>query len=163
MKRDKKDLNSNKAKGKVFILWGIIILIGIILISILFVYDKRAEIVLKEKLQVEVYEQVYGKDFIKKIRNGKVISRMEKIDTSTLGEKKISIEYQDYFGRKHPYSFLIKIVDTKAPVIEGQEQFTAMVGEEIHLLDGLKVTDNSLEEIEASIVEEYVFSKGRDL
>lgn len=124
--------------------------------------DKKQEqettIVLKENLNIEVNSELKLLSLIEENKDIEVISEDEVIDTSTLGEKELTIKYLDKKKKEKEKTFKIVIVDTQAPTIEYQKELTITAGTEIDLLKDVKVTDNSNEEIKASIDGTYDFN-----
>ncbi len=67
-----------KKKAVVYIIVFFIILI-ILLFSVIFVKSKKLVFTYDKKIELVLYEEKYNLDIIKKIKNGKVISKKEKI------------------------------------------------------------------------------------
>ncbi len=159
--------NSNK-KVIICILVGIVILscviVGVILLNNKNKNEKQDEnknqtIILNDNLKFEINSEVNLLSLVSKDNKVKIISEDIKIDTSKLGEQKLTIKYLSE-NKEMNKTFTIKIVDTKPPTIEYQKELTIVVGEEIDLLKDVKVYDNSNEEIKATIEGEYDFNKG---
>lgn len=121
--------------------------------------NNKFKIELNDNLDFEVNSEVFLLSLVKKVSNGELVTENKKIDTSKLGEQEIKIEYLDNKKKKKEYSFKIKIVDTTKPSIEYQKEVSTIVGTEIDLLNDVKVTDNSNEEIKATIEGEYDINK----
>lgn len=68
---------------------------------------------LKDNLTAEQNEKVTNISYIKDVRHGKVISKEENIDTTTLGKKKIKIEIENNYGKKREYIFYIDVKEVE--------------------------------------------------
>lgn len=121
--------------------------------------NNNFEIELNDNLNFEINSEVFLLSLVKKVSNGELVTENEKIDTSKLGEQEIKIQYMDNKNKKQEYSFKVNIVDTTKPSIEYQKEVSTIVGTEIDLLNGVKVIDNSNEEIKATIEGEYDINK----
>ena len=152
-----------KKKKKYFYLKLLLVLIVIIVILLILkfkIFTKEDySIELIDNLNIEINSAITNLDLVKSYKNLEIVSTEEKIDTSTLGEKTINLVIKDKSGEQHDYSFNINIVDTTIPIIEGKEEFSTTLGNKIDLLAGVNVTDNSNEDIEASIEGDYSFDK----
>ncbi len=157
-------------KKKIIIIVSIIltILIGISLSYFFLKKDNAKEevkeetqketILLKENLNYEINSEVKLLSLVSEDNKVKILSEDELIDTSTLGEKEVTIKYE-VEEQEETEAFKITIVDTEAPIIECKKELTTIVGTEIDLLKDVKVIDNSKEEIQATIEGEYSFEK----
>ena len=152
-----------KKKKKYFYLKLLLVLIVIIVILLILkfkIFTKEDySIELIDNLNIEINSAITNLDLVKSYKNLEIVSTEEKIDTSTLGEKTINLVIKDKSDEQHDYSFNINIVDTTIPIIEGKEEFSTTLGNKIDLLAGVNVTDNSNEDIEASIEGNYSFDK----
>ena len=115
-------------------------------------------ITLIDNLDVEINSEINLLSFIKDTNDLEIISENTKVDTSTLGEQTLIIKYQEKDEEKET-KFTINIKDTIIPSIEYQKELTTTAGTEIDLLKDVKVTDNSNEEIKATVEGEYDFNK----
>ncbi|MCL2628377.1 MAG: C40 family peptidase [Oscillospiraceae bacterium] len=119
----------------------------------------KTQIVLSQELIFEINCELQLLSLVESITNGEIISRNKTVDTSVLGETELKIEYLDENIHKQEITLSIKIVDTTSPKIEFENGFmfelSAFAGEDFDLLSGVCVTDNSNEEIEATIEGEY--------
>ena len=136
-------------------------LIVIMLIALTGCGDKKEEIkkdtiLLKEDLKFEVNSEVNLLSLVSEDNKVKILSEDETIDTSTLGEKEITIKYE-VEEKEEEKTFKITIVDTQAPTIEYTKELSTNVGTKIDLLKNVKVSDNSKEEIKATIEGDYNF------
>ena len=135
----------------------ILILIGIILGIIKLVEKYRIAhakvlVVLKNNLDVEVYEEVKVKDFITKL-NGKLISN-DKIDTRELGKKEVTFEYINEDNIKIPYTIEINVVDKTPPVLSTYNNIYVYT-DEVNFIDDLFCGDNYDDEPKCYIEGEY--------
>lgn len=65
---------------------------------------------LKDNLTAEQNEKVTNLSYIENVKYGKVISKEENIDTTTLGKKKVKIEIENNYGTKREYIFYIEVI-----------------------------------------------------
>jgi len=150
----------NKKKKKKNILIIIIILIIIFLIGISLYLksykDKNSlKVTLISNLEIEINSEVNLLSFIKDIKNGEILTKDIKIDTSKLGKQNLEILIKNDFEEEIKYPFKINIIDTIKPSIESKEEITTYKGKAINLLENVSVTDNSLEEISIKVEGSY--------
>ncbi len=117
---------------------------------------QKDTILLKDDLKFEINSEVNLLSLVSEDNKVKVLSEDETIDTSTLGDKEITIQYE-VEEKEEVKTFTITIVDTQAPTIEYTKELSTNVGSKIDLLKGVKVSDNSKEEITATIEGDYNF------
>ena len=146
-------------KFKIILAISFALIVIVSILSILYIKSKSTKITMKKNTKVEINSKIYNSDLIKSIKNGKIISKKETVDTSKLGDKKIKIKYKTYFNKTKVYSYTINIVDTKKPVIEGIEKISINQGDEVDLLADVKVDDNSKEKIQVKIEGDYDLNK----
>lgn len=168
-------MKSNKNKNKKMdkkkkIIIGIILLIvicgGIIAGLILFNNKKeqqaeekaKNELLLKEDLNFEINSELTLLSLVSEDNKFKVLSDDELIDTSILGEKEITIKYEIEENEEEKIVTIL-IVDTEAPTIEFEKELSTNVGTKIDLLKGVKVSDNSKEELKANVEGDYDINK----
>ena len=120
--------------------------------------NNTSNIKLIDNLDVEVNSEVTLLSFISNKDSLNITSNDDKIDTSILGNKELTIKYKDNDTEKE-YKFIINIKDTTSPSIKYQKELTTTLGEKIDLLKDVVVTDNSKEEIKATVEGEYDFNK----
>ena len=169
-KNNKKENKNSKKIIIIIISFLIIVLLGI---SIYFLINNKKDnteleeennnipelkITLIDNLNVEINSEVSLLSFIKNHDGLEIVSEDTIIDTSALGEKELIIKYKDQTEEKET-KFTINIKDTTIPSIEYSKDLSTTVGTEIDLLKDVKVTDNSLEEIKATVEGEYDFNK----
>lgn len=157
-------------KRRLLVIISIILVIGIVTIGVLFMNHqerlrkereriKKATIYLKDNLKFEIHTEVKLLSLVKgKDEEVKILSKDENIDTSTLGEKKIKIQYKVEKDTQEK-KFKITVIDTTSPVIECSKELSTTAGSEIDLLKDVKVSDNSMEEIKATVEGNYDFNK----
>ena len=154
----KKIFSKLKNKRSLMILIvSIILIISIVLMMLLMnKTTPKVEVILNDNLNFEINSEVKLLSLISKNNKAEIISKDEKIDTSKLGEKELIIKYKDRH-KENEYKFKINIIDTQAPVIEYQKELSTTEGTDIDLLKDVKVSDNSKEEIQATVEGEYNF------
>ena len=146
-----------KKKLKKKIRFLIILLLLLFLLFLIFLYlfiIRKPKVIFTDNLTAEINSYVKISDYIKEIKNGKLITKNNKIDTSSLGKKNIIVEIESK-NKTTKYELNINIVDTTKPVIEGREKLTTKVGEEINLLENTKVNDNSKEQLQLEVKGDY--------
>ena len=148
---------SKKCRVLIFIVLSVLVVSCIIVI--IFVKTKSLKIELKKDNKIEINSKLSNTDMITSIKNGKVISKKEMVDTSKLGKKTIKIKVKNYFNKTKVFTYNIKIVDTKKPTIEADDNISIIEGDELDLKSKAKVSDNSKEKIKASIEGDYDSNK----
>lgn len=119
--------------------------------------EQKIEVLLNDNLKFEINSEVKLLSLVSKDNKAEIISEDETIDTSSLGEKELVIKYKDKDEEKE-HKFKINIVDTTQPTIEAENELSTTQGTEIDLLKNVKVSDNSKEEIKATIEGNYDFN-----
>lgn len=99
----------------------------------------------------EINSNIKIKDVIKNSNNIEITNLDDRIDTSKLGEMKITIKLSN---KKELYT-TINIIDTEKPVISFNKKIIINKGEKIDLLKDVTVTDNSNEEIKSTVIGNY--------
>lgn len=146
----------NKKKLIILIICTILIIGFIVVFALVNKKTPKVEVILNDNLNFEINSDVKLLSLISKNNKAEIISKDEQIDTSKLGEKELIIKYKDRH-KENEYKFKINIIDTQAPVIEYQKELSTTEGTSIDLLKDVKVSDNSKEEIQASVEGEYNF------
>ncbi len=141
----------------------IVLLIIVLLMPIfctIFYYNKfKLNIKYKKEVNIEINSKMYNLDNIKNIKNGKIITKKEKVDSSKLGKKEIKIKVKPNLTKEKTYSYTVNVVDTIKPKIKYQDKITVSIDSNIDLLDSVEVTDNSKEVINPKIVGDYDLGK----
>lgn len=99
-------------RKKVIIISTIILLL-IILYFVIQIFDPFHTlpiVELKDNLTAEQNEKATNISYIEDVKYGKVVSKEENIDTTTLGKKKIKIEIENNYGKKREYIFYVEII-----------------------------------------------------
>ena len=121
--------------------------------------SEKIEVDVEENVVVDLNSEVYNTQFINEIKNGTIISEKEIIDTTKIGEKKVTLLVKGVDGKKEEYSYTINVVDNEAPVIKYEKEITTNYGIKVDLLKGVAVSDNSEEDINVKVDGEYNFNK----
>lgn len=154
-------------KKKVIILMLVLLVVGIGgTLSFKFLNSKdkpkeekeKFEVVLKTDLSAEINSDITILDFIKDDNGLKIVNRDEVVDTTTLGIKNLIIKYL-VDTKEREEKFNIMVVDTISPIIECEKKITTTNGVKVDLLKNVKVSDNSKEEIKATVEGTYDFNK----
>ena len=145
---------------KKIILLSVLFFIFILLVgTYFFLNSKKLLLEYDKEITLELNNEIYNIDSIKKVKNGSIETKKEKIDTSKPGEKKISFIIKDFYGKKKKYTYTIIVVDKEAPVITYKKNLTTIEGTKIDLLSDVSATDNSNEKIEVNVEGDYNFNK----
>lgn len=161
-----KKIKKKKSRNTIMILF--LLIIGCLIACGYYFYngykqkmiDKNRLVVnLKDDLDTEINSEVCLKDYVMEVINGELINGDDKVDTSKLGDIQAKLLFKNKDDEDEDYNFIIKIVDTTNPVIEGNMEISNYVGNNIDLLKNVKVSDNSNEEISAKVVGEYDINK----
>ncbi|MBQ6135126.1 MAG: D-alanyl-D-alanine carboxypeptidase family protein [Bacilli bacterium] len=145
-----------KKKGKVIFLIIIsILLLGGIAAGYFFYQSKRLIIKYDKKVTVNINQVYQNTKAIKKIKNGSIETPTKKVDTSKVGEQKITIKIKNAFRKIQKITYTLKVVDKEAPVITFNPSLKIEEGQTIDLLSGVSATDNSSEEIPVTVEGEY--------
>ena len=157
MRRKKKE----KVKKKNIIIL-IVLIIGLVLggyYGYRYEQKNRLTVELKKNLDVEINKEMKIKELVKKIKNGTLVNGDDVIETSKLGKVDLKVIIKNKKNKKEEYPATIKVVDTIEPVIEvTNNEITCYVGKEVNLLEGVTVSDNSLEKLEVVVNGEYDFN-----
>ena len=131
-------------------------LVGAALIGLgVFVHSRQMKIEFIENAEVGLNETVYNDQFVKSIKNGRITTEKELLDTSNLGKINISLAVKPDFGSEEVFTCSVFVVDREGPRISFASRLETDVGNEIDLLEGVSVTDNSGEEITAVVEGDY--------
>ena len=99
-----------KKKSFFIICFGIIFFINLIFFVIqYFKYFHTMPIVSLNNLSATQYEEKTNISYIKNIKYGKVISKEQKIDTTTPGKKKIVIIIENNYGKTREYQLFVNV------------------------------------------------------
>lgn len=143
------------------------VVIGVILIALCgsgvgiyyFFYNQKMTVVLKEELTVSYMEKTTNLSFVQEVKNGKITTKSENIDTSKLGKKKIKIKLKNKLGREEDYTFEIQVIDIKPPEIVYKDTLSTTEGIPIDLLKDVKAIDDIDSDIKVTVEGEYDFNK----
>lgn len=151
----------NDVKKKV--VFGILITITILGVLVLgtyyYFYRQEVTVLLKEDLTVPFQTEVTNLSFIKKVKNGKVMTESQKIDTSKVGKAKIKLVLKNNLGRKEEYTFEVNVLDITPPEITYQETLSTIEKTEINLLEKVTAVDDSDGNVEVKVEGEYDFNQ----
>ena len=153
-----KKIKKNNKKKKIIFIGVIVLLILVAVITILIFGRKKTDLVLIKDLDVEINSDITLLSFVDEVKNGTVVTKDKEIDTSKLGNQNLVIEVKNGNDTKE-YKFTINVIDTTKPEIDARSEITTTVGDEVDLLEGVTVSDNSKEEIEVEIKGEYDYDK----
>lgn len=149
-----KKIKLNKRIKVILVVVMIIIIIGFVI----FYNYKKVKVSLVNDRNVNINEEIYNTDFIKNIKNGTIISKKEKVNTSVIGKREVKLKIKNYFHIVQNYVYEIVIIDKEGPIIEYSDKLSTTIGNEINLLDGVTASDNSNENIEVTVEGEYDFN-----
>ena len=120
-----------------------------------FIKSKELKVKINDNIKVNINDKIYNTDNLISIKNGTLITKKEKIDTSKTGKKQITIKIKDYFKKVKKYIYNVEIIDKEKPTIKYNEKISVEEGNEIDLLKDVSAEDNSKEEIKVEVKGEY--------
>ena len=120
---------------------------------------KTATIVvdLKEDLNVSFYEDVKVSDFITNI-NGTIVDDY-KINTKSLGKRKVKFEYINEENIKIPYAYTINVVDDVPPSLWMNSSYSVTVGYTGNIFDKINCADNLDDNPKCEVIGNYDYNK----
>lgn len=130
----------------------VIAFVGVVIIGVgLFVYQKfiKKQLHFKENLTVEINGKFNPNDYISEVEHGSikdVTCQSKNLNIKKLGKYEITYTY-----KKRDYTTTIQVVDTQKPVFKGIDDLTVSLNTAPDLKAGVKVSDNSLENIQYKI------------
>ena len=149
-----------KKKVILIVLITLVLLLSIGIISVyLFINSKGLKVKVKNNIKVNINDKIYNTDYLTIIKNGKIITKKEIVDTSKPGKKKVTVEVKDYFKKIKKYTINIEVIDKDPPTIKFNDKLTTEEGTEIDLLKDVTAEDNSKEEIKVEVKGNYDFNK----
>ena len=159
MKKGSKKKKSNRLSIIVVVILVIVLIGG----GCYYLYNKKMKeieanklkVVLKENKSYEINSEAKYSELVSSLVNGILVNGDEVIDTSKLGSVKLVLVFKDNDDVEEKKNVSVKVVDTEVPVIEGKKEFTSYVGNDVNLLEGASVSDNSKEEIEIKVIGDY--------
>lgn len=155
----KKKTKTKLKKNVVFVSLIIFILIIALVLGIIYINSKKLTVKYSDKIEVNINQEIFNLDNIKEVKNGKISTKKEKIDTKTIGKKEVTIEIEDHFKKIKKITYTVNVKDKESPKINFNKSLETEVGTKIDLLKDVTVTDNSSELISATIEGEYSFDK----
>ena len=142
-----------KNKTRLLIILVFVLLIFLIIYLDNRVWDDNKSFALKKDLKVTVYSNKKISDFIKNI-DGKIIND-NKIDTNSLGNKKISFIYLNKNGKKRRGTFTIKVIDDVKPIIWLSSIYYVKKGSSDTIKSSIMAADNYDKNLSRKIVGTY--------
>ena len=143
-------------KKKIIITISIILLILIGVILKLTLFKKVTTVITpSNNLSFEYNEEVYLLDTIS-IVDGIILDQNYLLDTDSLGEKEITINYKNSNGWKKKYTYKYNVVDTTSPIFSISKNTYIEVNTDVNtILNKVFAGDNCDREIEFSIEGDY--------
>lgn len=132
-----------------------LVLFLILISSFLFFYFQKPTVVLKKDLFCEINTECKVFDYVKDVNKGLIVSKNKTIDSSTLGNVRVILETKNLINHKFYYKFKINVRDTIMPVISYEKEINVTEGDNVDLLNGVSVYDNSLESIKPVVLGQY--------
>ena len=142
-----------KNKTRLLIILVFVLLILLIIYLDNRVWDDNKSFALKKDLKVTVYSNKKVSDFIKNI-DGKIIND-NKINTNSLGNKKISFIYLNKRGKKRRGTFTIKVIDDVKPIIWLSSIYYVKKGSSDTIKSSIMAADNYDKNLSRKIVGTY--------
>ena len=150
-----------KKKVKIIIVISVLVVV-ILIIGGIYLNSKRLVLEYEHNIEVDVNEKLYNLDAIKNIKNGKIITKKELVNTTKLGKVKVTFQVENFFKKRVKYKYIVNVVDKEAPKIIFKNELESEMGEEIDLLKDVTVEDNSKENIIPQVEGEYDINKSGD-
>ena len=150
-----------KKKVKIIIVISVLVVV-ILIIGGIYLNSKRLVLEYEHNIEVDVNEKLYNLDAIKNIKNGKIITKKELVNTTKLGKVKVTFQVENFFKKRVKYKYIVNVVDKEAPKIIFKNELESEMGEEIDLLKDVMVEDNSKENITPQVEGEYDINKSGD-
>lgn len=150
-----------KKKVKIIIFISVLVVV-ILIIGGIYINSKRLVLEYEHNIEVDVNEKLYNLDAIKNIKNGKIITKRELVNTTKLGKVKVTFQVENFFKKRVKYKYIVNVVDKEAPKIIFKNELESEMGEEIDLLKDVMVEDNSKENITPQVEGEYDTNKSGD-
>ena len=150
-----------KKKVKIIIVISVLVVV-ILIIGGIYLNSKRLVLEYENNIEVDVNEKLYNLDAIKNIKNGKIITKKELVNTTKLGKVKVTFQVENFFKKRVKYKYIVNVVDKEAPKIIFKNELESEIGEEIDLLKDVTVEDNSKENIIPQVEGEYDINKSGD-
>lgn len=150
-----------KKKVKIIIVISVLVVV-ILIIGGIYLNSKRLVLEYEHNIEVDVNEKLYNLDAIKNIKNGKIITKRELVNTTKLGKVKVTFQVENFFKKRVKYKYIVNVVDKEAPKIIFKNELESEIGEEIDLLKDVMVEDNSKEKITPQVEGEYDINKSGD-
>ena len=150
-----------KKKVKIIIVISVLVVV-ILIIGGIYLNSKRLVLEYENNIEVDINEKLYNLDAIKNIKNGKIITERELVNTTKLGKVKVSFQVENFFKKRVKYKYIVNVVDKEAPKIIFKNELESEMGEEIDLLKDVMVEDNSKENITPQVEGEYDINKSGD-
>lgn len=158
----KKRKKKKKKIKKIFKFISIITIISLITIITILIYKKQINkpiINLISDLNIEINSDINLLSLVESIKNGEILTKDTKVDTSKLGKQKIDIIIKNKNNQKATYTFEINIIDTTKPTINSNEEIITYLGKDIDLLKQVSTTDNSNDSVSIEIEGNYDINK----
>ncbi len=150
-----------KKKVKIIIVISVLVVV-ILIIGGIYLNSKRLVLEYENNIEVDVNEKLYNLDAIKNIKNGKIITKRELVNTTKLGKVEVTFQVENFFKKRVKYKYIVNVVDKEAPKIIFKNELESEMGEEIDLLKDVMVEDNSKENITPQVEGEYDINKSGD-
>ena len=129
------------------------------------IFLSKPIVVYKEDFFIELGEQCESDCAIERVRHG-YISQKDVIDTTQNGKQTIEVKIKDYLFREFCVTYDVEVKDTKAPVIENNDQIYIVAGcTENDLKEKIVVNDNDQLALQIELNGNYDLNKagGYDL
>ena len=144
-------LQKRRKKKLALILTIACIVTAVIVMILLFLLNKTSY-TLADDLVFEINSEKKTSELFETINMGTLEDGNATIDTSELGEKTQIVNIVGFFGIKTPVEISYKIVDTTAPVINGDNALTIFKNDVSDLSAHYQITDNSNQDTVTEII-----------
>ncbi len=145
-------------KKKVWILIGLVLVIGIIISYVFFIHFMNTEdIILTKNLTCNFREKVHISKFISKL-DGELINDYL-VDTNEVGTKKVEVSYKNQYGLTVKKRFSIEIIDNTPPTVVVANPYVVEKGTIKKLEDTIFCADDYDNNVVCQITGEYDLQK----
>ena len=148
-----------RKKTIIIALTAAILVCAVAIVSVIVINSKALVVEIEENAVVNINETVDNYQFVKMLKNGKIITEKTAIDTSSLGEREVTLIIKSDLGKEKEFTYKVSVVDNESPKINCPAGLQVNLGKETDLLKGVSASDNSKEEIAVTVEGTYDFNK----
>lgn len=125
---------------------GIVVAIAVVIILLVL---GRVDYTLADDLVFEINSEKMAADLFSEVRLGSIENT--KIDTSEIGKKNFEVKINNFLGIQNTVKVEYEVIDTVAPVIEGEEVLTIFKNDVSGIIGHYEIQDNSMRDVKTEI------------